>query len=65
MCVLPQVALRRVLQVIDRNMTDAEASELINCSPKENTTNWWVTMDTDLDVDLKQCLGEEEGLIIS
>jgi hypothetical protein len=38
--VLPQVALRRVLQVIDPKMPDAEASRYIVCSQVDNVTDW-------------------------
>jgi hypothetical protein len=37
---LLQVALRRVLQVVDPRMTDAETSSYIRCSSLEPDTDW-------------------------
>jgi hypothetical protein len=51
---LPQVALRRVLQTIDAGMPDAEASRYIICSQSEQDTDWCVTQDTGLEGNLKQ-----------
>jgi hypothetical protein len=39
---LLQVALRRVLQVIDPQMTDAEAKKFVKCSGFEDNSTWWV-----------------------
>lgn len=37
---LLQVALRKVLQLIDSNLTDIQASDYINCAKAELGTDW-------------------------